>query len=258
MWRPAFDPSIYTWAEYEVLAAKKYLDGLQKTSGQKLTLTHFVAKAIAEMLRRHPELNVMARRGNLYPRKTVDLSFTVASDGKGEDLGASVVHNAAEKSVLEIAQELQPSVKEVRANRDPKHKVFKTVLGVLPLRMRYWVLDFVTWILFDWNLWSPLFGLPRNAFGCVLLTNIGSLGLEQGFAALIPSTRIPMVVAIGAVQRKPVVRGEEVVIAEVIGLYFTVDHRLVDAVPAGYMSQTLKKIFSDPERELSSTLSGHA
>lgn len=250
LWRPAFDPSIYTWGEYEVAAAKKYLDGLQKSSGQKLTLTHFVAKAIAEMMRRHPELNVMARWGSLYPRETVDLSFTVASDSKGEDLGSSIVHDAASKSVLEIAAELQPSVREVRARRDPKHKVFKSVLSILPLRMRYWVLDFVTWILFDWNLWHPLFGLPRNAFGCVLLTNIGSLGLEQGFAALIPSTRIPMVVAMGAVQRKPVVRGDEIVIAEVIGLYFTVDHRLVDAVPAGYMSQTLKKIFLDPENEL--------
>jgi pyruvate/2-oxoglutarate dehydrogenase complex dihydrolipoamide acyltransferase (E2) component len=250
LWRTAYDPSIYTWAEFETSAARSYLDRLQRESGTKLTLTHFVAKAVAEMLRRHPELNVLARGGDLYPRQGIDLSFTVASDQVGEDLGASIVRDAAQKSVVDIARELQPSVKEVRESGDPKHRLFKKLLSLLPHRLSCWALDGVTWILYDLNLWTPLFGLPRNPFGCALITNIGSLGLEHGFAALIPATRIPMVIAVGAVQKKPIVRGERVEAGEVIGLYFTVDHRVIDAVPAGRMAATLKKIFASPDSEL--------
>jgi pyruvate/2-oxoglutarate dehydrogenase complex dihydrolipoamide acyltransferase (E2) component len=250
IWRTAYDPSIYTWDEYDVAPAKAYLDRLARETGLKLTLTHFVSKAIAEMIRRHPEMNVLRRGGSLYSRKTIDLSFTVASDSRGEDLGAAIVYDAASKSLEQIARELQPVVREVKEHRDPRHRWFKRILSWLPHRLRCLTLDVVTWILFDLNLWSPIFGLPRDPFGCVLITNIGSLGLEQGFAALVPSTRIPMVIAVGAVQEKAIVREGSVVPAEVLGLYFTVDHRVVDAVPAGYMSRTLKKIFADPESEL--------
>jgi len=250
IWRTAADPSIYTWGEYDIAPAQAYLDRVARETGLKLTMTHFVSRAVAEMIRRHPEMNVLRRGGSLYPRKTIDLSYTVASDSRGEDLGAAIVYDAGSKTLEQIARELQPVVREVRTHRDPRHQMFKRILSRLPHRLRCWTLDLVTWILFDLNLWSPVFGLPRDPFGCVLLTNIGSIGLEQGFAALVPSTRIPMVIAIGSIQEKPIVRDGAVVAARMIGLYFTVDHRVVDAVPAGHMSRTLRKIFADPEREL--------
>jgi pyruvate dehydrogenase E2 component (dihydrolipoamide acetyltransferase) len=252
IWRTAYDPSIYTWDEFDVAPAQAYMERVARETGLKITLTHFVSKAVAEMIRRHPEMNVLRRGGSLYPRDTIDLSYTVASDGRGEDLGAAIVYDAASKSMAEISRELQPVVKEVKTHRDPRHQGFKKVLSLLPHRLRCLVLDVTTWILYDLNLWSPIFGLPRNPFGCVLITNIGSLGLVQGFAALVPAMRIPMVIAVGAVQDRAIVREGRIEAARMLGLYFTVDHRVVDAVPAGYMSQTLKKIFADPERELES------
>ncbi len=250
MWRTAYDPSIYTWAEYDMAPVQAYMDRVARETGLKITVTHFVSKAVAEMLRRHPGLNVVRRGGKIYPRETIDLSYTVASDTTGEDLGAAIVYDAGTKSMADIAQELQPVVREVRQFTDPKHRMYKRILSWLPHWVRCLVLDLTTWVLHDLNLWSPLFGLPRDAFGCALITNIGSLGLEQGFAALVPAMRMPMVIAIGAAQDKAVIRDGKVEAARVIGLYFTVDHRVVDAVPAGHMSKTLKKIFADPEREL--------
>lgn len=250
MWRTAYDPSIYTWAEYDIAPAQAYMDRLAQETGLKITFTDFVSKAVAEMLRRHPGLNVVRRGGRIYPRATIDLSYTVASDTTGEDLGAAIVYDAGSKSMVEIARELQPVVRDVRKYTDPKHKTYKRILSWLPHWVRIVALDLTTWILHDLNLWSPLFGLPRDPFGCALITNIGSLGLEHGFAALVPAMRMPIVIAIGAVHEKALVRNGKLEAGKVIGLYFTVDHRVVDAVPAGHMSRTLKKIFADPEREL--------
>ena len=250
LWRSAHDPSIYSWCEFDVGPAKAYMDKRSQSSGLKLTMTHFVSRAIAEMLRRHPELNVVARGWALYPRSSIDISYTIASDPIGNDLGSSVVRNAGEKDIVQIAKDLQPKILEVREKTDPDHRIFKKLLSLFPHRVSCWLLDIVSWVLYDLNIWSPIFGLPRDPFGCVMITNIGSLGLEQGFAALIPATRIPMIVAVGAVQKKPVVRNNEIVISEVVGLYFTVDHRVIDAVPAGYMVETLRKIFGNPEIEL--------
>ncbi len=250
IWRTAHDPSIYAWMEYPAEPALAYLERLRAETGVKVTLTHFMGKVMAELLLRHPELNGIIRRGGIYPRQTIDISFTVASDLTGEDLGQTVVRDAAMKSVLDFAREMQSDVREVKTKIDPKHRLFKKILALLPLRIRIWALDLATWILYDLNLWTPLFGLPRDPFGGVLVTNIGSLGLDQAFGALVPASKMPMVVAVGAVKEKPVVRQGQVVVGKTIGLYFTVDHRIIDGVPAGYMAQTLRKIFHDPELEL--------
>ena len=216
----------------------------------RITLTHFVGKAVAEMLRRHPELNAIIRRGGLYPRQTIDISFTVASDTTGQDLGAMVLRNADKKTLVEIAQEMAPVIREVREKTDPKHQVFKKILGALPLWLGRFALQTACFFLYELNLWTPLFGLPRDPFGGALVTNVGSLGLDQAFGALVPASRLPVVIAVGAVQDTAVVENGQVIAGKVIGLYFTVDHRVIDAVPAGYMSKTMKQIFADPEGEL--------
>ncbi len=250
IWRTAYDPSVYAWMDFPAEKALEYIEKLRLKTGMKITMTHFISKAIAEMLHRHPELNVTIRRGGLYRRKTIDLSYTVASDKTGADLGAAIVRDAAQKTILDIARDLQPVVREVKEKVDPRHKWFKRILAALPMRIRIWALDLATWILYDVNLWTPLFGLPKDPFGSILITNIGSLGLDQAFGALVPSTRMPVVVAVGAVKEKPVVRNGQLAVGKCIGLYFTVDHRVIDGVPAGYMMTTLQKIFDDPTLEL--------
>ncbi len=249
IWRTAYDPSIYGVLEFDAAPALAYLERLRAQSGARITLTHFVGKAVAKVLEAHPELNTTLRCGRLYPRVGVNLTFTVASDGTGADLGAFTLRDAHLKSVQEIAREMTPAVREVKEKSDPHYRGFKSIVSFFPNWLAQRLLALATVVQYDLNLWSPLFGLPRDPFGAVLVTNIGSLGLDLAFGALVPATRMAMVVSVGAVQDKPVVREGQVVAGKVMCLAFTIDHRVIDAVPAGHMAKTFKRIFADPERE---------
>src|SRR4029079_7524857 len=100
------------------------------------------------------------------------------------------------------------------------------------------------------NLWTPLHGTPRDPFGSVMITNIGSLGLEVAFAPLVPYSRVPLVIAVGALRERPAVVDHHVTVARVITLCMTVDHRRFDGVQVGRMAKTVQEMFANPEREL--------
>ena len=85
-WRTAADASVYLMLELNAEPALAYLATLGARTETRVTLSSFVGKVVAETLRRHPEINCVLRFGRLYPRRTVDLFFQVATDPLGQDL----------------------------------------------------------------------------------------------------------------------------------------------------------------------------
>ena len=249
-WRSAGDPSVYGIVEYEVQATLDYLERLQRESGQKITLTHFVGRALAEAMKRHPGLNCILRFGRLYPRKSVDIFFQVASDQRGDDLSGMTVRQAEQKSLPEIAAEMRQKVERIRKDNDPAFAKMKNLFGFLPGFLAAPLISISGTILYALNLWSPLLGVPRDSFGSAMVTSIGSIGLETAFAPLVPYSRVPLLVAVGAVREQAVVKDGQVVAAKVIRLCATFDHRLIDGVQAAHMSRTLGQIFANPAQEL--------
>jgi pyruvate/2-oxoglutarate dehydrogenase complex dihydrolipoamide acyltransferase (E2) component len=87
----------------------------------------------------------------------------------------------------------------------------------------------------------------------VMVTNIGSLGIDMAFVPLVPYSRVPLIVALGAIGDRPVVVDGAVVVQKMITLSITIDHRVIDGVHASHMLRSLKTIFSNPELELKNT-----
>ena len=257
-WRTAGDPSVYVVLELNAEPALAYLDKLSLRTDTRLTLSHFVGKAVAETLWRHPEINCVLRFGRLYPRRTVDLFFQVATDPIGKDLSGATIRQAEAKSIAEIAAELQAKVDGIRRQGDPEFRRMKGVFGALPGCLAGPLLRVSGVVAYTLNLWSPLLGAPRDAFGSVMITNIGSLGLEMAFGPLVPYSRVPLVIAIGAVQEKPTVVDHQVTVARVITLCVTFDHRLIDGVQVSRLAKTVQDIFANPERELEGSRSREA
>ncbi|MCM2278235.1 MAG: 2-oxo acid dehydrogenase subunit E2 [Oligoflexia bacterium] len=241
---------MYSILELEVGPAMEYLRKVQEKSGSKVTLTHFVGKAAAETIRRHPELNCVLRLGRLYPRQSVDIFFQVASDSQGKDLSGTTIRNADRKSVADFAREMQESVNVIRTQGDPAFKKMKKTMKGLPGFVSGWVISLAAFLQYTLNIWTPLLGTPRDAFGSLMVTNIGSLDLDMAFAPLVPYSRVPCLLAVGAVREQPVARDGKVAVAPVSKICVTFDHRLIDGVHASHMARTLKKIFAEPEKEL--------
>jgi pyruvate/2-oxoglutarate dehydrogenase complex dihydrolipoamide acyltransferase (E2) component len=79
-----------------------------------------------------------------------------------------------------------------------------------------------------------------------MITNVGSLGLEEAYVPLVPYSRVPLVLALGAIREAPVVRDGAVAIERTMKLCATLDHRVLDGAHAAAMADTLRAWLEDP------------
>lgn len=89
-------------------------------------------------------------------------------------------------------------------------------------------------------------GVPKDPFGAMMISNVGSLGLEAAYPPLVPFSRAPLLVAMGRVEDAPVVENGRVVVGKVLRLFATFDHRVIDGVHAAKLVRLVRDWLEDP------------
>jgi pyruvate dehydrogenase E2 component (dihydrolipoamide acetyltransferase) len=250
-WKTTKDPSVYGSLALEVDEALAYIDAFREKTGKRLTLTHLMAKAVGLVLAEMPDANAILRFHRIYLRKDVDVFFQVmmTDPETGQiDLSGLTIRQADQKSIPDIVDEFQRVADRVRAGKDEEKEQTRKTFKSLPGFAVGWVLDLIGMLLYTFNLDLRSLGLPRDPFGSVMVTNIGSLGLEEAYVPLVPYSRVPLLLAMGSVTKTPVVNEETdaIEIKKIMKLFATFDHRVLDGAHAAKMSKTLKAVFSDP------------
>ncbi len=246
--RPA-DPTVYGSIEINVARALAYLARVRATTGAHVTMTHLVAKALALAIRAFPQSNGIISRRRIYLRDTVDIFVQVVSQG-GEELGGMKVERVDERSLADIAREVSETADRIRQGRDHKVERTKHVVTRLPAALVRPFLRLIEFLTYDVGVDLSRFGVVRDGFGSAMVTNVAMFGLAFGLAPLVPITRVPIVVLIGEVQKRPWVDGDQLVVAPVVLLGCTFDHRLIDGAHSGKMAALLRQVVEDPERYL--------
>lgn len=252
-WRTAGDPSVYAFVDLPVAPAMAYMEKARQASTAqgspvKITLTHFAGRALAEVFKRHPSINVLPRFGRIYPRQTVDLFFQVASDAGGKDLTGMTIRQCDQKPLGVIAREMQERVDLIRQKGDPAFRKSKTLMGRLPGLLVGPLLTWTSWFLYTLNLWTPLLGNPRDPFGSAMITSVGMFGLPQGFAPLAWLYDIPLLVLVGEVTEKPLAIDGQVVVRSVLPITATLDHRYVDGWHVSQAMHAFREYLANPEK----------
>ena len=251
-WRTAKDPSVYGSLSLEMDATLDYIEAFRKRTGKRLTLTHLMAKAVALALAEMPDANAILRYGRIWLRKDVDVFFQVVMKDpeSGQiDLSGLTIRRADQKSMPDIVDEFRRVAEKVRAGKDKDKESTRQTFKMLPGFVTGWILDTISLLLYTLNLDLSWAGLPRDPFGSVMVTNIGSLGLEEAYVPLVPYSKVPLLVAMGSVKKVPVVDEDTdaIRVARVMRLFATFDHRLLDGAHAAKMSSVLQAVFADPE-----------
>lgn len=252
-WRTAGDPSVYGALEIDVTKAQSFLRHLSESTGTKVTLAHFVGKAAALTLKERPEINGMIRLGRIYRRESVDLFFQVNVPGQGGDtvkganLAGAVVRGADRLSVLDIARDLQARADALREQKDDEFNRATGLFRSLPWCLSRWMLNFTSFLNYDLNLDLAWAGIPRDPFGSVMITNVGSLGIENAWAPLVPYTRVPLLLTLGMVRDRPWVVEGRVEVRPILPIGITFDHRFMDGVHAAAMGKHFRACFENPE-----------
>jgi len=243
------DPSAYASLEVRMERALAYVEAFRSRSGQRLTVTHLVAKAAADALRRYPEANVLLRWNRPWLRKHVSVCVLVVQpEHLGRvDLTTATVHEADTLSLQVFAAELEERVRRVRERRDAVIERGKRRSSLVPGLVMNAVLRLLSFVWFTLNVDLRWVGMPKDPFGSVAVSNVGSLGLERAYLAMVPYTRVAFYLAPGAVREVPVLEGDALVPGKVMSLSCTFDARLIDPELATRVLHHIRAALEDPE-----------
>ncbi len=245
-WGPPADPQFYGDLDLDASGLLRYLARARAASGEHLTVTHLVGKAVAHGLAVVPQLRVRLARAREYERESVDVFFIVATGG-GHELTGIKVREADRKPVIEIARELTSRCAAIEAGTDADLGRGKALLARLPPRPLRLALRAGAWLTSDLNLDLSRLGMPRQAFGGAMITSVGGWGISRGYSPLAPYYRVPVLVLVGAVRPVPTAVGDQVVVRPTLTLTATFDHRYADGFHAAQLAQAVTAYCEDPE-----------
>ena len=273
-WGPPRDPTAYGIMDLDCENALAYIDKKRHDSGEKVTMTTLIGKCIAMGIAEHPETNAYVSRGNLVVRDTVDIFYQVAffdddakkpgaekgeksaengekpaeKKSKSANLAGAKIVEVNQKNVVELSRELRERAEAIRGKGDAETARGAKALTRMPQRFIGVATRLGAYASYDlgWNL-SKL-GIPYDAFGSCMVTNVGVFGIELAFAPLVEMSRVPIVLTVGAIREAPSVFEGRIEIRKRLSLGIAFDHRIMDGYQAGKMAKVFTGLFSDPER----------
>ncbi|MFW6310031.1 MAG: 2-oxo acid dehydrogenase subunit E2 [Prolixibacteraceae bacterium] len=238
------DSKIYGSVEIDVTELEKFIAGKRKEDA-KTTLNQLFTLIIGRGFKQEvPELNAYWRRGKIVPRKQIDALVSVLlPDGQ---MGSVKIENTDQLTVKELSVLMKEKIGESRRGNENKTMQSKNMLSSLPWPFRSWLFWLYKTVTIHWGFNMPVLGLSVNSFGSYVISNIGSLGLDSGYGALIPSANVSIVMILGRVTKKPVVVNDEIVSRRILSLSATLDHRVVDGSHGGKLFRFIKQMVKNP------------
>ena len=248
-WGVPDNATIYGTLEADVGPLQAYLKEQSEQHQVKCTITHAVTRGLAMLLRRYPDCNVLVRGRRIWLRDQVDIFHQVAmpiDEAKGAaDLSGAVVRRADEKRIHEIARDLSHQALAVREKRDGEMAKTRRMLFGLPGPIMRMTLGTIGWLTYRLNLGLP--GTPRDSFGGAMVTAVGMLGIKLAYVPLVTFSHCPIIILVGQVEDRAVVRDGQVVVRSMCTLTATLDHRVIDGFMAGLLARDMKRLLEEPQ-----------
>jgi pyruvate/2-oxoglutarate dehydrogenase complex dihydrolipoamide acyltransferase (E2) component len=251
-WDEPRDPTIY--GSTEVLADRllEWIDLKRRETGEKITITHAVAMALAMSLRKHPDCNAVVRWGKLQLREDVDIFLQVAVPNEDKvgsaDLTGYCVRQADTKDIGSLAKEVKAAATKLRKNEDPDFQRTKSQAGSIPGFIFGKLLRFLKFLQVDLNIDTKFLGAPKDPFGSAMVTSLGMFGVRTAYAPFFPLASTPIIVLVGSCEDRPVAIDGAVVVRKVLHLNATLDHRVVDGFHGAILNRDIKMFLENPRR----------
>jgi len=200
IYKKPVDSKILGQAEVDVTDVEDFIAEKRK-QGIKITLTHFFTLAAARALRFEvPELNTYIRRGRVIPRPQIDAMVSLLLEGS--EMGSIKIQEADRVTLREMSVIMADEIKKARNGNENKTMDMKGKLAAIPWPVRNWIFKLLRLYTISWGFSLRRWGLTPDSFGSFIVSNIGTLGLDLGFPALMPTSNVSFVLILGAVRKK--------------------------------------------------------
>jgi pyruvate/2-oxoglutarate dehydrogenase complex dihydrolipoamide acyltransferase (E2) component len=212
---------IYALIEFDVTESRSKLRVLRR-QGINISLNAWLIKVIGSVLHKHPEAAAyLYNKKKLLFFNNISISMLVEKKtGTTRVPMPLVIEKVNEKTAGEISLEIEKAREQELQKNDIVLKretsFYERVYYHLPgfLRRLFWV-----WLLSS----------PRTAYrtmGNAAVTSVGMMGKINGW--FIHKSVHPLSFGVGSVLRKPVVRGDEIKIREILNMTILIDHDVID------------------------------
>ncbi|MCI5058639.1 MAG: 2-oxo acid dehydrogenase subunit E2 [Flavobacteriales bacterium] len=239
-WKPRGDSSVYCWEEVVMDDFLKFCDDKAFNKYSMLIL------ALSKTLEVESKINATVRRGRIYQRKDISVFFhTVDKNRDRDDLSGIIIQNGHRKKAGAINQEFLEKVNASKKGGDHL-AASKQMAETLHPRLVSILMKVYGYIAYQLNQNWKVFKGKQNAFGSVMLTAVGSVGITNALCPIAPYTHVPMVISAGKIIEKPVVYENSVKIKKVMCLGFTFDHRIMEGKDFGHFFAKLNDFIQNP------------
>ena len=245
-WDAPREGNIYGKLTLDARPALAYIRELREQNGVHVTLTHLVTRALALAMREPLGLNGVIRRGRFYAHSSVDISVVVATEAK-QNLAALKLVNVDQKSMTDIAQELNKRVNTLRLGQDKTHKQNMSSARLIPWFLLKPMLRLIGWMSTTMGWSIPALGVSAFPFGTAIITNVGVFGVDEAFVPPTPFAGVPLYLLVGQLRDAPYADGTEVKVRSEVTLTATLDHRFVDGAQAALLANKLREVFARPK-----------
>ena len=210
--------------ELDVSEARQKLRD-KKKAGAKVSFTGWLLRAIAAAVARHKEAAAFrVGRRRLMVFDDVDVSLIVEKEVDGRRVPLPLLIRRADRKT---AEEITAEIDKAKAGRlDGERMVLERSMTAAE-RLYYFLPGAVRRLA-----WRLMMRRPAYLFkkmGNVVVTAVGMMGQVNGW--FVQTSVHPLSFGIGSILRKPVARGNEIRIAEVLHLTVLIDHDAVDGAP---------------------------
>lgn len=242
MWPKPRDSTIHADLSVDAGPLRSFLDAA-RTDGHRITPTAMVAQAVGQVLVEHPEINRDLRGGRLRDRDAVDVWVTM-TDADGRLFGKRI-DQLDDRDILDVQDEI---TQEGQAHKEGTSTTSRVVHGLVrwtPLPLLKVFVRFLEFLVHTLRIPIPVQGISREGFGAVHITNIGPFGLHHVAPPIPPITGQAMLVSIGEMHQKPVVRDGEVVAGWELPVMGSIDHRIVVGIRAARWVERFRELMTD-------------
>ncbi|MBA2662112.1 MAG: 2-oxo acid dehydrogenase subunit E2 [Bradymonadaceae bacterium] len=249
IWGKPADPTVYGYECLDADDLLDYLDEVSEASGEKVTLTTFLVKILADTFAAYPDLNSIVIGNRVLRRENVDIfvQVAIANEGDGQaDLSGVKLRDVDKMDFVAIAKKLRSRATQVRTGQDAEMEQTKSMVDKVPPMLMPWMLKIVDFLTYAVPFELDAIGVRSDPFGSAMVTNVGQFDIRQGFAPLVPASRCPLVCMPCAVRDYAFVYDKQVVVRRGLNCSFTLDHRIFDGYQIGQIVREFRNRVNHP------------
>lgn len=206
----------------------------------KYNMYQCIVTAVLKTITLRSELSMFIHDRRMYKRNEVTAAFTVKQefvDDGGEVL--CFIHSKPEWNIDDVHNEMKRQLLKLKQKGYVDESTgFMDKFNKLPKFISRPILRFVCWL-------EKIGKIPRALIetdpyhASVVLANLGSIGLPEGFHHLTNWGTTSMFVVVGQSKRLPFYEDDQVIFKDAVRLGFTVDERISDGY---YFSKSMKML----------------